>query len=70
MEPDFCLSNLKIMVQTAFDFEELTLFPYHDKFYTETDFMSHLVNYPDQGRLIVEVFLSLRGKTIRCKLWF
>jgi hypothetical protein len=69
-EPEFCLGKLKIQVQSAFGFDELTLFPYAETAYTDTDFMSYVINYPKQGRLIVILSLSLGENIIQCKLWF
>jgi hypothetical protein len=69
-EPDFCLSKLKIRVQNSFGFDELILFPYAETAYTDTDFMSYVINYPKHGRLIVMLSLLLEEKIIQCKLWF
>ena len=70
LEPAFCLDNLKILVQNGFGFDELPLFPYYDARQSEIDYMSHVVNYPEHGRLIVILSLALSEKTFQCKLRF
>ena len=72
MEPEFFLSNLKIAVPSAVGSDELKLFsfPDDDPIYTETDFMSQEVKYPERGHLIVTLSLKLVETQIQCKLWF
>lgn len=72
MEPEFSLSNLKIMVENSFGYDELRLFPIPDAdpVFTETDFMSQEVIYPKWGRLNVAISLSFGKTKVRCKLWF
>lgn len=71
-EPEFFLPNLKIVVPNPFGFDDLRLFPIsiNDPIYTETDFMSQVIKYPERGRLSLVLSL-LFGKTrVQCKLWF
>ena len=70
MEPEFRLSNLKIFVQNAFSLDELKLFPYYGKAYSDTDFMSYDFDYPKKGDFIVMLSLTLGGRTAEYKLWF
>ena len=72
MEPEFSFPNLKIAVQSAFGFDELRLFPIpdNDPFFTETDFMSQVVDYGKRGSLIVILSLMTDGMMSQYKLWF
>lgn len=72
MEPEFFLSNLKLAVPSAVGFDELKLFsfPDNDPIYTETDFMSQVVNYPERGHLLVALSLKLTETQIQCTLLF
>ena len=70
MEPDFRLSSLRLSVKNAFAYDKLSLFMYDDYGYPETDFMSHVVNYPLGGGLEVLFNLKIMQSTVQYTLYF
>lgn len=69
MEPQYQLSNLEICVEKALSVDKLTLFAYCEDYLAEDQFMSHVLDYPVKGGIIILLSLAMDYGKFRCKLW-